>query len=450
MSTFMMVWNPKLWGGDPEFWHRRLRLSAVVSAPWDTGKRQSGISPDDRIFLVKTGEPPLGVLASGRVSSEIWPGPPHLGQDQEGPDVMYVDVEWDSATSKSGVLSRQFLMETIPENGWTFQLSGIRLDDDVAARLEGLWAAHPPVQYGRPRSEAWFEDLVQAARGPEPELEEGWRPGRLGATTPQAVDRLRLAPGAPESLALLGMVLARADIGADWTLSCLPTGALYGRRAFTLSRGLDEVMYCGLHDDGYFNDWSVIIDSSGEEAARRLGFEPFATADHGTFITHTDPWALVAALNDSALSDAVVSALRSSDYRGAVRQTNRHNDALASVIDDIVALVPPADGGMDDADEGMIADEVVRAYRTYEAKRRLHQAKFRALLLTHHPAECAVCGLDRIEVLEAAHLVPDALGGAASVSNGRILCANHHRALDAKLLRIEDGSLHWVDGTTPF
>lgn len=79
--------------------------------------------------------------------------------------------------------------------------------------------------------------------------------------------------------------------------------------------------------------------------------------------------------------------------------------------------------------------KVERAYRLALGKVRLHQRRFRALLLLHYPAECAYCGLDVLEVLEAAHLVPDADGGDASVENGRLLCPNHHRALDSGLLR---------------
>lgn len=38
-----------------------------------------------------------------------------------------------------------------------------------------------------------------------------------------------------------------------------------------------------------------------------------------------------------------------------------------------------------------------------------------------------------IDVLEAAHLVAHADDGTYDVSNGRLLCANHHRAYDADL-----------------
>jgi hypothetical protein len=47
------------------------------------------------------------------------------------------------------------------------------------------------------------------------------------------------------------------------------------------------------------------------------------------------------------------------------------------------------------------------------------------------------CGLDIPEILEAAHVIPDSEGGAASTENIRVLCANHHTALDAGLIVID-------------
>lgn len=95
---------------------------------------------------------------------------------------------------------------------------------------------------------------------------------------------------------------------------------------------------------------------------------------------------------------------------------------------------PPGDG------------EIERSYR--EAKRlvRRHQRRFRQLLLKHYPAECAYCGLGVLQVLDAAHLPSDAEGGAASAKNGRLLCANHHRAFDAGLLRWTGDEFEQVEG----
>lgn len=79
--------------------------------------------------------------------------------------------------------------------------------------------------------------------------------------------------------------------------------------------------------------------------------------------------------------------------------------------------------------------EIEASYARAERKVRRHQRAFRHLLMDVYPVECAYCGLDVVHVLDAAHLTPDSVGGLPSASNGRLLCANHHRAFDAGLLR---------------
>lgn len=86
-------------------------------------------------------------------------------------------------------------------------------------------------------------------------------------------------------------------------------------------------------------------------------------------------------------------------------------------------------------------------------KIRRHQREFRKLLLNEllHECEFPGCGITSVEVLDAAHIVPDAEGGQATLDNGLLLCANHHRAMDKKLMRyVGDGEFKWADGVVPF
>lgn len=78
---------------------------------------------------------------------------------------------------------------------------------------------------------------------------------------------------------------------------------------------------------------------------------------------------------------------------------------------------------------------IPRGYRDALTKVRRHQRAFRRLLLNNYENECAYCGVGLLAILEAAHLEPDSLGGESSVANGRLLCANHHRAFDRGLLK---------------
>ncbi len=78
-----------------------------------------------------------------------------------------------------------------------------------------------------------------------------------------------------------------------------------------------------------------------------------------------------------------------------------------------------------------------RKYQTVEAKKRLHQDGFRALVLRAYYTRCAICNLPRAELLEAAHILPDRdERGRPEVPNGLSLCRLHHGVYDRNLLGI--------------
>ncbi|MFJ3957109.1 HNH endonuclease [Arthrobacter sp. NPDC090010] len=71
-------------------------------------------------------------------------------------------------------------------------------------------------------------------------------------------------------------------------------------------------------------------------------------------------------------------------------------------------------------------------------KTRLHQKRFRSLVLHAYESRCAVCLLSQPVLLDAAHITPDgAPGSIAAVSNGLALCKLHHAAYDGNLLGID-------------
>jgi len=78
-----------------------------------------------------------------------------------------------------------------------------------------------------------------------------------------------------------------------------------------------------------------------------------------------------------------------------------------------------------------------RRYATVQAKQRLHQDGFRALVLRAYETRCAVCRLPRAELLDAAHILPDRdVRGRPEVPNGLSLCRLHHAAYDRDLMGI--------------
>lgn len=90
--------------------------------------------------------------------------------------------------------------------------------------------------------------------------------------------------------------------------------------------------------------------------------------------------------------------------------------------------------------EGLVSGPDVRAYATVDARRRLHQQRFRVDVLRAYRSRCAICSLRERALVEAAHIVPDTdLEGIAAVVNGIALCAIHHLAYDRNLLGIDQG-----------
>lgn len=104
---------------------------------------------------------------------------------------------------------------------------------------------------------------------------------------------------------------------------------------------------------------------------------------------------------------------------------------------------------------GSLDNEIEKQYALVQARRRVHQPKFRAEVLLAYETKCAICRLKHGELLDAAHIVPDSDSrGIASVRNGMALCKIHHTAYDKRLIgispdyevRVNEGLLLEVDG----
>lgn len=81
--------------------------------------------------------------------------------------------------------------------------------------------------------------------------------------------------------------------------------------------------------------------------------------------------------------------------------------------------------------------EIRRRYATRVFRQRLHQTEFRERVVRAYQHHCAICRLKRDELLEAAHIMPDADPlGVAAVTNGVALCRLHHAAFDRYLIGI--------------
>jgi putative restriction endonuclease len=81
--------------------------------------------------------------------------------------------------------------------------------------------------------------------------------------------------------------------------------------------------------------------------------------------------------------------------------------------------------------------EIRRGYITAVVRRRIHQAAFRERVIDAYREQCALCRLKHDELLDAAHILPDAdPDGEPVVPNGIALCTLHHAAFDHFFLSV--------------
>jgi putative restriction endonuclease len=94
-------------------------------------------------------------------------------------------------------------------------------------------------------------------------------------------------------------------------------------------------------------------------------------------------------------------------------------------------------GPMDEPEPVPLPDPIARRYAAREVRVRLHQSRFRAIVLPAYGDRCTVCRLRETRLLDAAHIVRDAdPRGEPVVVNGLSMCSIHHRAYDEDLVGI--------------
>ena len=71
---------------------------------------------------------------------------------------------------------------------------------------------------------------------------------------------------------------------------------------------------------------------------------------------------------------------------------------------------------------------------------RQGQQRFKFSVMKRDGPSCAVCGIEVLAVLDAAHLCPKEENGCDDPRNGLVFCAVHHRAFDAGLFAINPGT----------
>lgn len=142
MATYLVTWNPKLWFWDLDADRASIAKRGYLDDRWSVGHTKR-IVPGDRLFLLRQGVEPRGIMASGYATTrsymdEHWDG-------KIGHFTLYVGMRFDAILDPdiNPILGLDLLRHGDLGNvNWKTQTSGIFIRPEAALQLEGMWSQH--------------------------------------------------------------------------------------------------------------------------------------------------------------------------------------------------------------------------------------------------------------------------------------------------------------------
>ncbi len=139
--NWLLSWNPSKWN-----WHSLAadRATTMAGDKADKRWRCSSTKPreGDRVFLMRTGTPPKGIVAVGKVTRAPYEAA-HWEQTRAdaGETTRFVDVAFDAVRDATvdAIVALDELQSREPSQEWNPQSSGIEIQGKPARTLERLW-----------------------------------------------------------------------------------------------------------------------------------------------------------------------------------------------------------------------------------------------------------------------------------------------------------------------
>lgn len=142
-KTFLLTYNIDKWQWDnfEEAKNNLIDEGRYIDS-WSCGNSKK-LRTGDRVFLIKLGKEPRGIMASGLVFDSVYKAP-HWNKERrlKGELINYVNVDFDvirNPVSHEMLLMNQ-LKEIDPHFKWSSQSSGIEIPSNIAEKLEKLWS----------------------------------------------------------------------------------------------------------------------------------------------------------------------------------------------------------------------------------------------------------------------------------------------------------------------
>lgn len=140
-SAFLLTWNPRVFPwSDLRQDIARLRRRGTLVTDWSCA-RSKRIRKGDRLWLLRQGVEPRGIVARGRAIGDWYEGP---GWRTKGVPCHYVDWEIEVLldADREAILPREALSHgKLSPMNWNTMVSGITIPDAVARELEKVFRA---------------------------------------------------------------------------------------------------------------------------------------------------------------------------------------------------------------------------------------------------------------------------------------------------------------------
>jgi 5-methylcytosine-specific restriction protein A len=205
VSTFLLTWNPAKWTWtDLEEASQQTTAGNPYTEHWSCGNTKR-IQRGDRVFLMRLGREPRGIMAAGWVISEKVEPLPHWDEEraQKGETALRVRVEFErilNPATDAPLPVGEVEAGPLASVNWYPQSSGMEVPSEAAAELEDCWAAHlkrpavtpaekPPVQ----RNPPWQRDELILAL----DLYFRFPPSGIGQQHPEVVKLSELLNALP-------------------------------------------------------------------------------------------------------------------------------------------------------------------------------------------------------------------------------------------------------------
>ena len=169
--SWLLSWNPSKWDWSTFAADRTKTIEGRnVDISWQC--RAKLPNPGDRVFLVRTGVDPKGIVAAGKITrrpyvSKHW-DPAHA---DAGDTTSFVDVAFESVRDAEAdeIVTLKALKDREPYQEWSPQNSGIEIKSKPARTLERLWKKlphHVAHNVGRNGAGATLETLTRHSEPP--------------------------------------------------------------------------------------------------------------------------------------------------------------------------------------------------------------------------------------------------------------------------------------------